>query len=192
MFRDVSFWLPLLALFTGARLEELGQARARDLREEDGYVFLDLNTLEEDQSLKSATSKRPVPLHPELLACGFGEYVASLKKARDARLFPDLHADSRGTYTASWSKWWGRYARQIGINDRRKVFHSFRHNFKDACRRAGIEEAIHDALTGHSHKSVGRSYGLGYPVVTLAQAINKIDYPALDLNHIKVKKRKSA
>jgi hypothetical protein len=30
------------------------------------------------------------------------------------------------------------------------VFHSFRHSFKDACRRAAIPEEIHDAITRHS------------------------------------------
>jgi hypothetical protein len=138
-----SFWLPLLAFFTGARLE------------------LDLNTLEEGKSLKTRSSRRKVPLHPELVRCGFLAYVADRREKGDRQLFPDLKQDARGSRTASWSKWWGRYARNIGITDRRKVFHSGRHMFKDAARAARIEEAISDALTGHSSGSVGRSYGTG-------------------------------
>ncbi len=47
-------------------------------------------------------------------------------------MFPGLRPDKKGAVTGNWSKWWGRYARQSGITDRRKVFHSFRHTFKDA------------------------------------------------------------
>ncbi len=39
-----------------------------------------------------------------------------------------------------------RYARKHDITDRRKVFHSLRHSFKTACRRAGIRKESHDAL----------------------------------------------
>ena len=36
------FWLPLLALTTGARLEELGQLLLQDVREEEGILYLDI------------------------------------------------------------------------------------------------------------------------------------------------------
>jgi integrase len=55
------------------------------------------------------------------------------------RFFPAIKAGRMGVLTGNWSKWWGRYMRNvIGIKDRRKVFHSFRHTFKDACREAGL------------------------------------------------------
>ena len=66
------------------------------------------------------------------------------------------------------------------ITDPRKApSHSWRHRFKDACRRAGIEKAVHDALTGHASTDVGDQYGLGYPLETLAQAIEKLPVPQL-------------
>jgi hypothetical protein len=40
---ETAYWLPLLGLFTGARLEELGQARVDDVREADGIRFLDIS-----------------------------------------------------------------------------------------------------------------------------------------------------
>jgi integrase len=73
------------------------------------------------------------------------------------------------------------YTDAIGITDARKVFHSFRHTFKCACRRAGISEEVHDALTGHRNGSVGRSYGLGVPLTVLAEAMAKVGYPGLEL-----------
>jgi integrase len=43
--------------------------------------------------------------------------------------------------------------------DTTRVFHSFRHSFKDGLRAAAVGEDLNDALTGHSNASVGRSYG---------------------------------
>jgi hypothetical protein len=47
----------------------------------------------------------------------------------------------------------------VGITDDSKVFHSFRHTFKDALRTAGVPEDLNDALAGQKNSSVGRSYG---------------------------------
>ena len=181
-----TFWLPLMALWMGAREEELGQATVGDVREEDGFPYLRIDTIEENQSTKNEGSQRSVPIHPQLIKCGFLDHVAALKAKGEKRLFPDLKVSKDGSYTAGWSKKINRIMRRLGITDRRKVFHSLRHNFKDACRRAGIQEAVHDALTGHSNGSVGRNYGLGYQVAELAEAISKITYPNLDLSHLEV------
>jgi len=51
----------------------------------------------------------------------------------------------------------GLYIRSIGLTNRARVFHSFRHGFKDALRRAGVSEDLNDALTGHSGGGVGRA-----------------------------------
>lgn len=174
--RDACFWLPLLGLHTGCRLEELGQLTLADVKEEDGIAFLDINDLADGQSLKTKGSRRRVPLHPKVIEAGFLAYVAALRKRGETRVFPDLLRNPRGKTTAAWSKWWGRYTAKIGIIDPRKVFHSFRHAFKDACRAAGIEEAIHDALTGHAAPHVGRSYGRGYSLAVLAEAMVTLDF----------------
>jgi hypothetical protein len=69
------------------------------------------------------------------------------------------------------------------------VFHSFRHGFKDAARAARVSEDLHDALTGHAGSSVGRTYGSRdmvrrFGLETLADAVNKIKYPGLDLSNV--------
>lgn len=182
---EAARWLPLLGLFTGARLEELGQALVTDIREDAGVPYVDLNVEGEGKRLKNRGSRRMVPLHPELIRCGFPLYVADLAGRGERLLFPDLKPDVKGKRTGNWSKWWGRYARQAGIADRRKVFHSFRHGFKDACRAAGIEEEVHDALTGHTNGSVGRRYGgVGVPLDVRSQAMARITFKGLDLSHL--------
>jgi len=53
---EAAYWLPLLALYTGARLDELGQLRKSDVRSEEGVWFIDINTIEEGKSLKTQIS----------------------------------------------------------------------------------------------------------------------------------------
>jgi integrase len=182
--RDALFWLPLLGLFTGARLEEIGQSLVEDIREENGVWLLDINAQGGDKSLKTKGSRRKVPLHPELIRCGFLIYVDGLRAQKARSLFPDLKPDCAGRITGYLSKQWARYCKGIGMADSRKTFHSFRHGFKDACRAAGIEEAVFDALMGHSGGSVSRRYGQGYPLVRLAEAMARVQYDDLHLSHL--------
>jgi integrase len=172
-------WLPLLALWTGARLEELGQLHVADVREEGGVQYLAIEP-GDGKRTKNRSSRRRVPIHSQLVRLGFLKYVEGQRKAGERWLFPELRVTSYGSRTAAWSKYWGRHARELGVTDKRKTFHSFRHGFKDAAR-AVMPEEHHDAITGHANGSVGRSYGLGVPLKVLAENMAKVRYAGLDL-----------
>lgn len=187
---QAAFWLPLLALFSGARLEELAQLRPDDVAEEeymaeDGTTcrawVLTLTDSGDGQALKNEGSRRRFPVHPELIRLGFIEYAQAAKGR--ARIFDKLTPDRYGSEGGNWSKWFGRYLRNvIGVTDRRMVFHSFRHTFKEAARRAGVPEDVHDAITGHSGGGVARTYGgLSYPLPPLVEAMNRYRIPGLVL-----------
>ena len=175
------FWLPLLALYTGARLEELGQALVADIKEEQGITFLDINDEGPGKRLKNQSSRRSVPVHPALVQAGFLEYVAERREAGDDRLFPGMRRDRDGSWTAAFSKTFGRRLRvHLGITERRKVFHSFRHTFKDACSAVLIPREVNDALTGHAGGTVGSTYGSeGIPLKIKAAELEKIAYPGV-------------
>lgn len=182
---EASYWLPLLATFTGARLEELGQLLSSDIRQQGSVWYINISNAEEGTSVKTDSSKRKVPIHPKLVSLGFIEYAHS----HSGRIFPLLKRQGSRTLTANFSKWWGRYARgKLLITDSRKVFHSFRHSFKDACRNGDIHKEIHDALTGHASSDVGSSYGLGHSLETLSNALNRLNYDSLDLSHLEQSK----
>ena len=173
---ESAYWLPLLALYTGARLEELGQLTKKDIRQLANIWYINISDEAEGASLKTHSSRRAIPIHPELLRLGFIEYAHQQRE----RTFPALKADSHTSLTGNFSKWWGRYAREvIGITDKRKVFHSFRHAFKDACRNSGINQEIHDAFTGHSGSNVGSSYGSGPWLPRLAEEMKRLRYEGL-------------
>jgi integrase len=194
---EAAYWLPLLGIFTGARLSELASLAVSDVvtDPQTNVVYLKIAEDEErGRKLKTVSSRRAVPLHPELVKLGFLSQVVGprLSKAgSSAQLFPELVLGPKGQYGDHWSKWFGRYIRQIGISNKASVFHSFRHGFKDALRAGGVSEDVNDALTGHAGGGVGRSYGakdmirrFGLP--RLAEAIARVEYPRLDLSHLMV------
>lgn len=179
----VMYWLPRLALYTGARLGELAQSTVEDIRQdsETRCYFLNIHADGEGRSLKTKSSKRVIPLHPDLIEIGFTAYVEERKKKK-APLWPDLgKPDAHGTIGGLFSKRYSKFIRaHTRIRDKRKVFHSFRHTFKETCRKRGdIAEDVHDALSGHAgSNSVSRSYGSGQmPMNRLWNAIQKLKFP---------------
>jgi integrase len=91
-FGQAWYWIPLLLYYTGARLEEIAQLAATDVRNAGDVVYLNiLNADDEDDNgrgVKTDGSRRDVPLHPDLIALGFVEYVESVPQ--DGQLFPLL------------------------------------------------------------------------------------------------------
>jgi integrase len=183
--REAAYWLPLLALFTGARIEELAQLLVNDVHYLEGLGhYVNITDEAQHSHLKNSASRRRIPVHPVLTVCGFIDYVARMKPAKF--LFPHLKPNPRGKLGGYFSNFFSGYLRKkVKISDSRKVFHSFRHTFKDACRAVGIEEAVHDALTGHTAVSAGRKYGNEqYPLEPLFEAMECFEIPSLDLSHL--------
>jgi integrase len=183
---DAAYWLPLIGLYSGARLEEIAQLRPADVLEHPGLGWYLNITDEGDGSVKTANARRRVPVHPQLVRIGLIAYIEDIRKKRLPFLFPDLVVDVKDVRSGNWSKWFGRFKKGIvGLSDRRKVFHSFRHCFVDACRDSGVLPEVRDALVGHANSSTAALYGEGsYPIGPLVEAIGKIRYPGLDLSHI--------
>lgn len=203
---EAAKFFPLLALFAGMRLDEIGQLLVRDIKlhPECGLWAIDINEDGEGKRLKRArgkpsAAKRMVPVHEELVRCGFLAYHEKRLKAvgPGKSLFDGFAPNSQGKWTADWSKWFGRYLRkEIGIADEQKVFHSFRHSFNDACRDAGIHLEIRKRLIGHSEGGVNAGYGEGAFFAELNEYLQRLmskgRYVALDLSDLHVRPNKGS
>lgn len=183
--QEAAAWLPLMALYTGARLEELCQLMVDDIRIQEKIPYLrilDLVNEDDDKQvkrLKNEGSRREIPVPKVLIAHGFLDYVQHMTEKKEVWLFPHLTVEPKyGRRGANWSKWWGRWRKTLKVEGRDKCFHAFRHVFKTACRSAGIGEDIHDAITGHSKGHEGRNYGK-FPLLALNRAIHRVRYPDL-------------
>lgn len=78
--RDEKFWLPVIAVFSGLRQEEIAQLHLEDIRKVDGHLVFDINA-RPPRKLKNRNAVRKVPVHSTLLRLGLLEYIKGLKEA---------------------------------------------------------------------------------------------------------------
>lgn len=175
-------WIPLLALYTGARLNELCQLQRKDIKCVDGIWCIFITDKGENQHLKSISSRRVIPLHTEIIKVGFLEYISSFDDCSTQRVFPELPMrDKRFAHTPS--KWFGNLKNKLLNEPEKKSFHSFRHTFIDYLYNALKLQGnpLVKVLVGHSDKEVTSGvYGSAFEVLDLNQVIQKIEF---DINY---------
>ena len=183
------FWLPVLSLYTGARLEELCQLYIDEIKVVDGIWVFDIDETRPDQSVK-AHEKRYIPLHPFITdELYFIEYAHSLSD-QNGRLFPELKPiGKRQRYGhGPSSNWFRPYKIRCGVvaPPRKKTIHSLRHNVSSSLMEQDVQEFVIAMLLGHKHDQIttGR-YGKKFePRMLLEKAVLKLDY-GIDLSHLK-------
>jgi len=165
-------WIPWLCCYTGARVSEIAQLRAEDIRQEGGVWHMVLTP--EAGAIKS-DHFRVVPLHPDLIRQGFLKHVEaagpgplfydpSAKRKEEPRKPP---AQTVANKIAAW-------VRDIGMKDPRVApNHGWRHRFATECRRYGVAEGAEMILKGHAPKTVGEGYG-DWPLEVLARELAKL------------------
>lgn len=166
------YWLPLLMVYTGARREELAQLLVGDVCQdvEANCWFIDICP-GVGKTLKTHSSRRKIPLHPDLIALGFADYCNS--QPADGRLFPKLKPHPVDGYGHAIGKTWEKYLRmEVQLVSKASPSHGFRHAFKTLCRDVGIETALTDWLVGHAAPNVGATYGT-YPMRRLFEEVKK-------------------
>jgi integrase len=152
---DYHYWLPLMGLLTGARLNELCQLHLSDFEVVDGVPCININDEEEGQRLKNKSAKRLVPIHDKLIEAGILRYVERQREKGIGRLFPSLEFHEKGGYGATPSKWFGNFKTRCGIMEKNtKVFHSFRHTFISSLLNDDVPETVIAPIVGHEGKLV--------------------------------------
>jgi integrase len=179
------YWVPLLALFTGARQTELCQLYREDIYqfEDSGIWVIDINDKHGDQSLKRSHHARIVPIHKQLIVMGFIDYVNGLQHQR---LFSDLQLKRDG-YGQSFSRWFCRtYLNEKNCNIKSEgespVFHSFRHTFVTRLDHMDIQPHHISHIVGHTpngSETVNR-YAKPKDMVMRSQIINRLNYSGID------------
>ena len=129
------FWVPLIALLSGARLNEICQLHVCDIKDVDGIPVFDFNE-DDDQktrkSLKKPFHKRQFPIHPTLIKLGILDFVKTRSESKEARLFPELPYRGENKYADKAQKWFNNTytnKRNCNITTAKTSFHSLRHNF---------------------------------------------------------------
>jgi integrase len=180
---DAGYWIPLLALFTGARMGELCQLQATDIRKEDDQWVIDINE-DDGKSVKTSAAVRWVPAHTELARLGFLEYADTVRKAGHASLWPKLSL-MEGKPSHGFSGWFNgtllKTVKEVALPD----FHSFRHTVRTKMHKAGISERVQDAITGHEARgSEGTVTYTHVDHADLVKAVEAVSYPGLVLPRV--------
>lgn len=173
--RDEKFWLPLIAVFSGARQEEICQLHVEDIRVEEGVWLFDIN-MKPPRKLKNQSAIRLVPVHKELIKLGFFRYLDERRQAGDARVFPHLKpGGADGRLGHGFTKWFTRYRRDVGAYEEGRDFHSFRHSATTFLHQGGAGDSIVDRLTGHTTPGETARYAKSSNISQLEAAVDGID-----------------
>ena len=171
------FWVPLIALYQGCRLNEICQLDTADIVLSKKIPCINIKSNEEDKSVKNHSSERLIPIHPKLIELGFLTYTDYRRKNKYKKLF-DLTQIERGTYGRMVQGWFARYLDKIGITAKDKVFHSFRHTFETNAVENRVPMEYQNALCGWTDHGIGqRIYGRHKDIKVMLEELSKVNYP---------------
>ena len=183
-----SYFVPIIAIHTGMRLEEICQLRLEDVYKE-GTVDIIRVTLSKETKLKTVTSQRIVPIHENLKRVGFLEYCNYMKKQKKERVFWDL-TKSRDGYGRNIGRYFMEYLRKVGVYEfQSKVFHSLRHTFITNLLQNGVREEVVNGLCGHKQKTMSTTiyFKGGFPSDLLyEEGISKLNFEGINFGKLKI------
>lgn len=166
------YWVPLVALFTGARREELASLKASNVSTVDGIPSIQI------EDGKNQNARRLVPIHPQLIELGFMDYAQHVQGLGAEYLFPYLvdGPNGRGKNVGrQFSNWLG----ELGIDSPRKVFHSFRHTVITRLHATGANPAHVMQIAGHADEAKGvhfKTYTHDVGLKALADTLGALRY----------------
>jgi integrase len=173
-------WVALIAAYTGARLEEIAQLSAADIREQqaNGATVWVLDVHNGGKNLlKNAASARLIPIHSELVRAGLLRYVAALPKG--SALFPGLvrRASKGGKIGARLGELFRRKLIALNLKRAGVCFHSFRHTVSGKLDQAGVAQTDAARVLGHDIPGMTfGTYSQGPGLKRLAAVVEEIHY----------------
>lgn len=177
--KKYQFWGPLIGLYTGARLNEIAQLTLEDIRQQDGIWCFSIDDQFEGKTLKTASAKRLIPIHSDLLQLGLIEYVETLRASNKTRLLHEL-GYSKGTgYGRNLSRWFnGPFLSALGMDTHTLVFHSLRHTMVTNLLQSGVAEPLAKSIIGHAQEGVTQTvyFGEGYTVAQKQEAMEGLSW----------------
>jgi integrase len=183
------YWSPLIALYSGLRVGEIGQLQVKDFEVREGVECITVaegRAATEDGDvtrLKTLASARTIPLHPKLLELGLLEYVEARRATGNSWLWDGLLWTTKDGFGKYLSRDFTLLTKSVGVYERRrKVFHSFRSTIQQALLRAPLDGTLIDQFIGHEvaserHKSYMRTDdGKAFPYEYVRDALAKVAF----------------
>lgn len=155
-----------MAVYTGARIEELCSLKVTNVTKVDGINCLSIN------DAKTMAGNREVPIHPSI-----AKLIKNLiKDSKDGYLLTGLTFSKYQQRSNAIGKRFGYLKKKLGFS-KHHVFHCFRNTVITQLENAGISEGVTADIVGHEKKTI--TYGLysgGTSAKTKYEAVKKIRY----------------
>lgn len=178
------YWIPLISLYSGARLNEICQLRINDFKCEKNIDYFCITNDGEKQSVKNFASERRVPIHPILKKLGLMEQVKFAKQQKQDRVFYSLKYTEKNKYAGSMSNAFRYYLdHTVEIKNPKKVFHSFRHTARTRFINNNVSEETVNILCGWEGVGAGAKNYLHREKVDikkLYKSMEKLKYPEIE------------
>ncbi len=174
------YWICLLMLFQVCRRKEPAQLNVADILEEEGIPCLYFKHDGKDQTTKTESSVRKVPIHSALIELGLLQYVKEMKDAGHVHLFPQLERGKKPTLGDAMGKWFARLKKAKGLNDSLLTLYSTRHTGITRLSNIGVPEKIRMMITGHASQGIhGQVYDRRerVPMKLLQEGLERLRYP---------------
>ena len=182
LYQPYYYWMPLLALFTGARVNELAQLMLDDIKENDGIYFFNFDIDDEsDKKLKNANARREIPVHSVLIKLGLIEYVKALRSVGYDRLFPEITPNTVKGHGKAVSAWFNESILNKRLKlerNRTKSFHSFRHSVSTLLKEKGVSSELRAQLAGHVRGTTETEvrYSKDLKPLYMVEVVERIDF----------------
>jgi integrase len=174
--RDSLYWVPLIVLTIGSRIEEILLLKRSNLVLRNETYCLAIG-LDPDQKGKTPDAERVVPVPQLLLDLGFVDWIRSLPADHGPLLFPDAARRSEiDDLTGPFSKALNRILDACGLGDFDEDFYAMRKTLSSMLRRAGIEESQRQAIAGHKTGTILNRHYTAHHSRDLKAAVDAADF----------------
>jgi integrase len=202
--RDDRFWIPLVLLFTGARPSEIAGLESADVvvdHEVPHFLIRPNGT----RGIKNPKSKRMVPVHEKLIRMGFLEFAGDRERQVGGRFFPmaqqqyfvegatNLHRKKNLSSCPILRQFNRTILADADARRDRGSLKCFRNTFEQEAMSHIPSDEMRRRLTGRDVGSTVQVYTQNIPddpikrtaqLRMLAGEINKVTYPAVQLDHL--------
>lgn len=184
------WFIPRVALFSGARLNEIAQLTCKDIiQNPDNEIwYMSINN-EGEKYVKNNASVRRVPIHSMLIDNGFIDYVIGIKKKQlEGTIWPELPIETEQRQQKI-SKYWGNLKSKHGIPSEKtnaegenKVFHSLRRTMFNQLNKEQVDLTSLRCIVGHDTALgvTGAYIDEVRSLEELNQAINKLNIEGIN------------
>lgn len=180
-------WALLLVCYSGARVTEVCQLYLNDIYDADGVWAIRIDTANPHQHIKTESSRRKIPIHPDLLKLGLLDRIKALKAGKHERLFPAANLVSKNGAGDFAIKRFGRYLGKIRVKEagRKLGFHSIRNTFIQTLAHTGFNQNRREYFVGHEIPTIDhKNYVRRYRPNVLLKDLKRFWKPPIDLQGV--------